>query len=109
VKLLFDHCVPKPFRRELIGHEVKTAYQMGWSNLSNGKLLAAGASGTFDAFITVDQNLRHQQNLSSLPLAVIVLVAVDNAPVTLAPYGKFVLEVLNDLTPRSMICIYGEG
>lgn len=45
---------------------------MGWSTLQNGDLLNA-AEGVFDAFITTDQNLRYQHNLSGLKLAILVL------------------------------------
>jgi len=36
---------------------------MGWTELDNGALLKA-AETDFDAFITTDQNLRYQQNLT---------------------------------------------
>jgi len=55
---------------------VTTAGQMGWHRLRNGKLLST-AAGQFDVMLTVDQNLRHQQNLTNLPLAVIVEHALD--------------------------------
>lgn len=45
---------------------------MGWHELENGALLAA-AEAEFDALITTDQNLRHQQNLSQRRLAILVL------------------------------------
>jgi hypothetical protein len=48
-----------PLRELLIGHEVSTAFEMGWSKLDNGKLLAA-AEAAFDALVTTDQSLRHQ-------------------------------------------------
>ena len=57
MKILFDHGTPAPLRRLLAGHEVATAYEMGWAKLSNGDLLAT-AGKSFDAFITTDQNLR---------------------------------------------------
>ena len=55
MKILFDHGTPAPLRRQLAGHEISTAYEMGWAKLSNGDLLAA-AEKSFDAFITTDQN-----------------------------------------------------
>ena len=61
-----------PLRAYLAGHQVSTAYEMGWSTLSNGDLLDA-AESLFDLFITTDQNLRYQQDLSRRPLAVLVL------------------------------------
>src|SRR5260221_5297029 len=66
LKVLFDHCVPRRFRRLLIGHEVCTAFEMGWAGLSNRALLAE-ASREFGAFLTVDQNVQFQQNLATLP------------------------------------------
>ena len=59
-------------RRSLASHEVATAFEMGWSQLENGELLAA-AEGKFDAFITTDQNLRYQQNLQGRRLAILAL------------------------------------
>ena len=72
MKILFDHGAPAPLRRQLASHEISTAYEMGWARLSNGDLLAA-AEKSFDAFITTDQNLRHQQNLAGRRLAILVL------------------------------------
>ena len=63
MKILFDHCVPKPLRRHIPGHEIKTAYEMGWSKLTNGMLLDV-AQVEFDVLLTVDQNIRHQQSIA---------------------------------------------
>ena len=72
MKILFDHGTPAPLRRQLAGHEISTAYEMGWAKLNNGDLLAA-AEKSFDAFITTDQNLRYQQNLTGRRLAILAL------------------------------------
>jgi len=72
MKILFDQGTPLPLRRSLTSHEVATAFEMGWSKLANGELLAA-AEGKFDALITTDQNLRYQQNLQGRQLAILVL------------------------------------
>ena len=60
MKILFDHCTPRPLRRYLTGHEVKTAYQMGWDRIVNGRLLAL-AEAEFDVFLTVDRNIPEYQ------------------------------------------------
>ena len=73
MKILFDQGTPVPLRDALVNHTVETAYERGWSNLSNGELLAVAEASSFDVFITTDQNLRNQQNLSNRPLAIIVL------------------------------------
>jgi predicted nuclease of predicted toxin-antitoxin system len=70
VKILFDHCVPKPLRRELLEHEISTAQELGWEALTNGKLLEQGEANRFEALVTVDQNFRFQQNLIGRSIAV---------------------------------------
>lgn len=45
---------------------------MGWSNLQNGELIQA-AEASFDRLLTIDQNLRYQQNLADRRLAILVL------------------------------------
>ena len=72
MKILFDQGTPVPLRRSLAPHTVATAFEMGWSNLVNGELLAA-AEGKFEALVTTDQNLRYQQNLQGRRLAILVL------------------------------------
>lgn len=72
MKILLDHCTPRPVRGLLLGHEVKTAYEMGWADLDNGILLAA-AESQFDLFLTVDTNIRYQQNLSGRRLTILLV------------------------------------
>jgi hypothetical protein len=108
VRILLDHCVPKPFGRALSSHDVKTTAQMGWEQLKNGALLAEAAR-SFDVFITVDKNIRHQQNLSALPLPVLVLDAPMNTPQALLPFAPFVEQVLPQITPGQMVVIDGSG
>jgi predicted nuclease of predicted toxin-antitoxin system len=87
VKVLLDECVDWRLSRDLAPHDVMTARQMGWPSIKNGELLALAAA-VFDAFVTVDHNLSFQQNLTGLPIAVIVLRAQSNRlaePRTLVP------------------------
>ena len=74
MRLLLDECLPIDLAGALSGHEVRTARQMRWLGIQNGRLLKLIAeSGAFDGFVTVDKNLPHQQNLARLPFAVVVL------------------------------------
>jgi len=72
MRVLFDQGTPVPLRHHLTSHQVETAFELGWSRLSNGELLAA-AEGRFDVLVTTDRNLRHQQSLAGRNLAVLVL------------------------------------
>ena len=100
MKILFDHGTPAPLHHPLAGHEISTAYEMGWAKLSNGDLLAA-AEKSFDAFITTDQNLRYQQNLTGRRLAILVL------PTTSWPeiqkHTSKISDAVNSLKPGDFI------
>ncbi len=73
MKILFDQGTPVPLRRALTAHSVDTAYDRGWSALTNGDLLAAAEQENYELMITTDQNLRYQQNLATRRIAIIVL------------------------------------
>lgn len=84
MRALLDECIDWRLSRDIVGHEVKTARQMGWSTISNGELLALAAT-EFDIFITVDRNLAFQQHLPDISIAVIVLRARSNRLAALRP------------------------
>jgi hypothetical protein len=77
MRILFDHGTPIPLRRHLHPHVVDTAFERGWSTLSNGDLLVAAVREGYDVLITTDQSLRHQQHLTALPLGVVVLLTTS--------------------------------
>ena len=95
MKVFVDECVDWRLSRDIVGHEVKTARQMGWSTIKNGELLALAAKA-FDVFVTVDRNLSFQQNLPAFSIAVIVLRAPSNRLADLKP-----------LIPGLLACISG--
>jgi hypothetical protein len=43
--------------RDIIGHDVKTARQMGWATIKNGVLLAL-AGGQFEVFVAAIESAR---------------------------------------------------
>jgi hypothetical protein len=92
--VLLDECTPRKLRRDLPEHEVRTVGEMGWSGTRNGALLLMAAS-EFDVLLTVDSNMEFQQNTATLPLAVIVLVAVKNDITVL----RLLMPKVRDLLP----------
>ena len=72
-RILFDQGVPVPLRTALVAvGVVETAYERGWATLKNGDLVEM-ASLHFDVLVTIDKNLRYQQNLAQRGVAVVVL------------------------------------
>lgn len=76
MRILFDQGTPVPLRDYLAGHVIETAFELGWSTLENGALLAA-AEQSFDLMITTDQKLRYQQNLTGRRLSILILTTMS--------------------------------
>jgi predicted nuclease of predicted toxin-antitoxin system len=102
VRVLLDHCVPVRLRRLLPSHDVKTAREMGWAEITNGELLYAAAS-EFDVVLTVDRKLKHEQNLTTLPIAVVVVAAGETRLSALLPFVPAIERVLSTITPGSLV------
>jgi len=105
LRIFLDECVDRRLARDIPGHEVKTARDMGWTTLSNDRLLAL-ASQRFDVFVTVDRNLSFQQNLPSFSIAVIVLRAKTNRLADLRPLLPDLLASI-DAAPPGIATLVG--
>jgi hypothetical protein len=103
MRKLLDECVPRPLRRELADHEVRTVVEMGWAGKRNGELMQLLQTETFAVFLTTDQNLHYQQNLRGLPLAVVVVVAPTNRLDDLVPLMPQVRTVLAAIQPGAVV------
>ena len=104
--MLLDECVPRKLRRELAGHEVLTVTERGWSGIKNGKLLAL-AEAEFEVFLTVDQNLKYQQNLKIFNIGIILLSARNNRLKTLLPLMSEAREALVHIKAGDFIRVGG--
>ena len=49
MRVFLDECIDWRLARDLAGHDVRTARQMGWTSIENGELLALAAQH-FDVF-----------------------------------------------------------
>jgi predicted nuclease of predicted toxin-antitoxin system len=101
MRVLLDECVHWRLARDIVGHEVRTVQQMGWSGIKNGELLSL-ASEAFEVFVTVDRNLPFQQDVHSFPIAVIVLEAKTIRLADLKPLIPQVLSVISGARPRGI-------
>ena len=102
MRILLDECLPRKLKHSIIGHDVATVHERGWSSKKNGELLRL-MNGTVDVFLTSDQNLRYQQNLAALNFGIIVLVVRDNRLPTLQPLMSEVQSLLDTITAGAVI------
>lgn len=97
MRILLDENMPHKLRF-LFDSNVQaiTVAYAGWRGKKNGELLMA-AEKKFDAFITVDQGIPHQQRLKGLKMSIILLEARSNRYEDLAPLIAQVNVVLKTL------------
>jgi predicted nuclease of predicted toxin-antitoxin system len=103
MRLLLDECTPRRLRRDFAGHTVSTVEEAGLKGLKNGELLKAAAAANFDALITVDQNIPHQQNISALKIAILILTAKSNRYQDLKLLAPKALGALKQIKPGEAV------
>lgn len=107
VRILLDENLPRRLKGLLPAEvEAVTVQERGWGSIQNGELLRL-TQDEFDVFLTVDRGIPHQQDLSRLSLAVIILEARGNKFADLAPLMGPVTEALVRARPGEGIRITG--
>ena len=95
MRILFDQGTPAPLRRFLTGHLVSTAYEEGWTTVTNGDLIRLAEQKGFELLITTDTNLRYQQNLESRSISILVLTTTSWPRIKAA--AALVVQMVDDL------------
>ena len=102
MRVLLDENLPHDLIATLADHDVVTVQGLGWAGTLNGELLRR-ASGTIDAFVTMDRKLERQHDLSTLPFGVVVVVARSSKIQDLLPLVEAMLGALAVLKPGQVI------
>jgi predicted nuclease of predicted toxin-antitoxin system len=97
MRILLDECVPWPMQRLLSAHSCTTVQAQGWAGIRNGELLQR-AEANFDLFITSDQNIRYQQNLSGQAIAILELSTNDLHRIQVA--AALIQGTIESMRPR---------
>jgi hypothetical protein len=105
MKLLLDENLPKRLKEDFPDHEVYTVRDMGWTGIKNGQLLTLMVENGFQALLTFDKNLQHQQNFKKYTIAVFVFSGLSNRYDVLAKLTFKINEYLrnNDLRPGPIV------
>ena len=103
MKVLLDENLPIDLRHFLAGHQTFTVAFMGWKGLSNGTLLARAAADGFDVVVIRDSGVQYQQNLSNLPVAVIMLPKRAQKLEDLVPLIPALLMTIGSIAPKTFV------
>jgi Domain of unknown function (DUF5615) len=78
MRLLLDENLPKRLKLDFQEHEIFTVRDKQWNGIKNGELLKLLLDNSFNALLTFDKNLQHQQNFLQYTITVFVLTARIN-------------------------------
>ena len=97
MKILPDENIDVRFRNLFDNqiHKVETVRNMDWPGIKNGKLLNLLEKNSFDIFIIDDKNLPYQQNLTILPVCIIILNVRRNLLSTITKLFPQVQELIS--------------
>ena len=104
-KLLLDECIPRKFKNDFSGHDCLTVPEAGWAGKKNGELLSLAESAGFQMFVSLDQGIEFQQNLTGRNIAVILLRAKSNRLADLIPLVGKILMSLSSIEPGPLVRI----
>jgi predicted nuclease of predicted toxin-antitoxin system len=104
MKLLLDECVPRKLKFLFAGggHECETVRGAGFGGTENGELLAL-AENSFDVLITIDKNIRYQQNLTGRSIAILIIRAASNDLDDIRPQVPHALLALQSIKPGQIV------
>ena len=103
MRILIDECIDERFRNYLPGHDCQTARYAGFAGLKNGDLLAAAETAKFDVFLTVDQGIEYQQNLTARKIAIVIFRAKSNRLKDLLPHVPSCLAHIASIQPGQIV------
>ena len=101
VRVLLDENLPRALAEELTGHHVSSVQAEGWSGTKNGELLRQ-AGEYFDALLSMDRGLPHQQNLKGIGLRILIIRAPSNRMVHLRPLVDSIMKTLAAMSPGQL-------
>ncbi|RYZ20101.1 MAG: hypothetical protein EOO16_17800 [Chitinophagaceae bacterium] len=106
MKLLLDENLPKRLKLDFSDHEIYTVRDKGWNGIQNGHLMQLMIADGFDALLTFDKNLQHQQNFQKYSIAVFVLSAFNNTYAELTKLSPLINQHLTrDSLPAGPIVV----
>jgi predicted nuclease of predicted toxin-antitoxin system len=107
MRILIDECIDERLRNAFPGHECQTARYAGLAGFKNGELLTAAEKANFNVFLTVDQGIKYQQNLTDREIAIIIFDAKSNRLKDLLPLVPACLVHLESIQPGQIVKIEG--
>jgi predicted nuclease of predicted toxin-antitoxin system len=104
MNILIDECVPSGLgvvlRKQ--GFKCDTVREAGYGSKKNGELLRL-AEGNGDVFLTIDKNIKYQQNVTGRKIGILVLRVKSNRLPDVLEYLSSCIETLKTVRPGEIV------
>ncbi len=102
MRILLDECLPRKLKDQFAIHDCQTVPEAFLDGKKNGELLALADRGGFEIFLTMDQGLEYQQNLTGRRIAVIIIRAKSNRLTDILPLVEACLSRMRSINPGQL-------
>jgi len=102
-RVILDNCVDRRFAAHLAVDHIVHARDVGWARLTNGNLLAAAESAGYDVLVTVDKQMRFQQNIQARKICLVTIVTRFVTYQDIFPLASKVEDAIANAVPGTSI------
>jgi len=107
MRVLLDQNISPQIASGLTGHDAMGAVAAGFESFKNGRLLAAAEEAGFEVLVTIDKNMRHQQNFAGRKIALIVLDIHTIGIRAVTACVPAILDALESISTGQIVVIEG--
>lgn len=105
MKILLDENISYSLSKEFPWHECYSVAHMGWRGIGNGKLLALAQGEGFDVLISLDDDMRTEQDLVGMQISVLILRPVDQGLGPIRALAPAILTALTDIQQGTFLVV----
>jgi predicted nuclease of predicted toxin-antitoxin system len=104
MRILLDECVPRriKFLFAAQGMTCETVREAGWSGKENRELLSL-AEQRYEVLVTIDRNIRHQQNLAGRKISILIIRTVSNDYEDIQHLVPAAVDALKSIRPGQFV------
>lgn len=103
MRVLLDECLPKKLKYDLVSHQCPCAPEVGWAGVKNRELLTLAEASGFQVFLTIDQGIESQQNLTARRISVVLINSKSNRLSDLQCLVPEILRMVTSLKPGQLV------
>lgn len=105
MKILADECLPIRIKNVFSDFNLSTVNELGWSGLKNGELLNKAINENFEIFLTVDQKIIYQQNISNYSIAFVIISVKQNKLEEIIQLKDLLAQCFQKVNPFEIVLV----